>query len=522
MPPLTKIKIRQVFRYPDPPEQTAEFLDGYRNFFNLTALPGARRLIMNRGIDGPAPIVAPDGPRRPVILIRSNPLQAGTVKTPWQDAFDLDSGHLLYYGDHKADSADLPENTRGNAALLAAFEAHRAESESLRSSAVPLLIFRSVARNGQLKGYLEFCGVGLIEQVTLVEQRHPDTGRSFHNFAYDIALIDLSPENDEFDWRWINARRDNRLAIDETKDLAPTSWRSWIRTGNSWITSLQRQPNAAQRRKNGGATDSFRSPDWTRDELVLTCALVYRNGWREVKKTDQRAVELSELLQLLPIHPKETRGPDFRNLNSVQRKTADLATAHPDYPGRTTKGGRLAKQVVDDFIARPHEMLSAADHIISTLISTDPDLLRAIATPDTDEEQITAVEGRILERVHRFRERNPRLRQEKINSVLRASGALACEVCGFDFAQRFGKHGEGYIEVHHVIPLHETGISGTKLTDLALLCANCHRMSHRRLEGSGSWPSPRELQAMIHADSSPLLGTVRRIRSHATPNIPQP
>lgn len=496
MSPSTVIRLGEVVRYPDPPDQTAERLDGYRNFFNLTDVPGAARLIMNRGIDNPAWVAAAEGRRRPVILIRSNPLRAGTSKTPWEDAFDLDGRRLQYYGDHRAGSEGPPESTRGNAALLAASEEHRAKDQASRASAVPLLIFRSVERNGQTKGYLEFCGLGIICQATLTDQRHPETGASFRNFVYDIALLDLAPEGNEFDWTWINVRRDPRSTIDETNDVAPASWRSWIDTGETDSVDRRYWPGAMTGSDQAAA--SVRSPDWTRDELLLACAAVRRNEWREIKKYDKRALELSELLQRMPIHPQETRGPDFRNPNSVQRKTADLATARPGYDGAMTRGGRLTQQVAKEFVERPDEMLSAADRIRSALTSTDPALLQAIETPDSDEEEEhTAIEGRVLERLHRFRERDRRLRQAKIDSVLRTGGALACQVCGFDFARRFGTHGNGYIEVHHVVPLHETGTSETRLADLALLCANCHRMSHRRLRRSGTWPSPEELQDLI-------------------------
>jgi 5-methylcytosine-specific restriction protein A len=54
-------------------------------------------------------------------------------------------------------------------------------------------------------------------------------------------------------------------------------------------------------------------------------------------------------------------------------------------------------------------------------------------------------------------------------------------VCGFDFKAVYGDIGEGYIEVHHTMPFHAM-VAGTKikLADLALLCANCHRMAHRQ------------------------------------------
>ncbi|RZK29449.1 MAG: HNH endonuclease, partial [Hymenobacter sp.] len=62
-----------------------------------------------------------------------------------------------------------------------------------------------------------------------------------------------------------------------------------------------------------------------------------------------------------------------------------------------------------------------------------------------------------------------------------AAGSMACEVCGFDFEAAYGELGAGYIEVHHTKPVHTLAPgTKTKLADLALLCANCHRMAHRR------------------------------------------
>ena len=57
---------------------------------------------------------------------------------------------------------------------------------------------------------------------------------------------------------------------------------------------------------------------------------------------------------------------------------------------------------------------------------------------------------------------------------------LECEVCGFDFKEKYGELGEGFAECHHTIPVSKLKKQQrTKLTDLAILCANCHRMIHR-------------------------------------------
>ncbi|MCP9491884.1 MAG: HNH endonuclease, partial [Solirubrobacteraceae bacterium MAG38_C4-C5] len=58
----------------------------------------------------------------------------------------------------------------------------------------------------------------------------------------------------------------------------------------------------------------------------------------------------------------------------------------------------------------------------------------------------------------------------------------------FDFFRRYGDCGRGFAECHHVRPLNEGGRE-TLIEDLAVVCANCHRMIHR----SGV---PLELEAL--------------------------
>jgi 5-methylcytosine-specific restriction enzyme A len=96
-------------------------------------------------------------------------------------------------------------------------------------------------------------------------------------------------------------------------------------------------------------------------------------------------------------------------------------------------------------------------------------------------------------RWHRRAERNPRLARD----AKRYHGTT-CTVCGFDFAKRYGPHGDGYIEAHHLTPLAELTRRPGKIvldpkTDFTVVCANCHRMLHR---GSPS-PSVAELRNSI-------------------------
>lgn len=74
-------------------------------------------------------------------------------------------------------------------------------------------------------------------------------------------------------------------------------------------------------------------------------------------------------------------------------------------------------------------------------------------------------------------ERNPVARA----ICIKAYGAV-CSVCGFDFAQKYGELGKGFIQVHHLQPRAEIG-KNTKLNpirDLRPVCPNCHAMLHQR------------------------------------------
>jgi len=114
---------------------------------------------------------------------------------------------------------------------------------------------------------------------------------------------------------------------------------------------------------------------------------------------------------------------------------------------------------------------------------------------ENDEDDVAdAPEGQLLTRVHRVRERNRKLVERKKKAALDSSGELQCEACTFNFSTVYGERGDGFIECHHTVPLHEpkTG-TRTRLTDLALVCSNCHRMLHRR----SPWLTMEQLRALL-------------------------
>ena len=99
--------------------------------------------------------------------------------------------------------------------------------------------------------------------------------------------------------------------------------------------------------------------------------------------------------------------------------------------------------------------------------------------PDVDQSK-SILEGNPRLVAHLRRERNSEIVKQKKAAVLKATGKLCCEVCGFDFKEIYGDIGDGFCEVHHIHPLHKAdGNVKTELSDLAIICSNCHRIIHR-------------------------------------------
>lgn len=97
---------------------------------------------------------------------------------------------------------------------------------------------------------------------------------------------------------------------------------------------------------------------------------------------------------------------------------------------------------------------------------------------DVDEDMIPEPEGRRRIELHVRYERSPQNRR----LAIRTHGTV-CKGCDFDFDEVYGRDLAGsYVEIHHIKPLSEYEGEVNPATDLVPLCANCHRMVHRRKE----------------------------------------
>ena len=98
--------------------------------------------------------------------------------------------------------------------------------------------------------------------------------------------------------------------------------------------------------------------------------------------------------------------------------------------------------------------------------------LRSKTDPDPDEAYYLEGERYLKEVSHITRNRGLVLEA-------RAHHGCTCQACGFDFERFYGQFGKGFIEVHHLVPISNRALATSiKVSDVAVLCSNCHRMVH--------------------------------------------
>ncbi|WP_259754019.1 HNH endonuclease [Pseudomonas sp. GCEP-101] len=246
------------------------------------------------------------------------------------------------------------------------------------------------------------------------------------------------------------------------------------------------------------SSSSQANPSWSRDELILALDLYLRHRKSLPSKHHAEVKDLSQFLGKMGLAFGVGSSASFRNPNGVAMKLGNFRRWDPAFTkdGKTGlwKGNQDEGVVWNEFASSP-EKLAAVVRGIRSVVDMDDQLDHPLQGADEPEIH-EAVEGKVLTRLHRVRERSRKLVERKKKQALAKHGKLACEACEFDFQKQYGKAGTGIIDVHHVRPLHSLQPGEkTHLDDLALLCANCHRIVH----ATRHWLSLEELKATLEA-----------------------
>lgn len=246
------------------------------------------------------------------------------------------------------------------------------------------------------------------------------------------------------------------------------------------------------------------NPDWVRDELILVLDFYLAHRTKIPDKRSEEIHRLSQVLNQLGLRlfPPSERRDTFRNVNGTYMKLMNFRRLDPIFTASGKKGlsagAKADEEVWREFGQDGNRCHEVAVAIIASL--EEPDDPAPGSNEWLDEGEDEAPEGRLLARKHTYRERNRKLVHRKKQRVLRDRGKLECEVCAFNFVLAYGAHGDGFIECHHTKPVATLRANDkTHLKDLALLCANCHRMIHR----GKKWLQINELRELI-ARSIPI------------------
>jgi predicted HNH restriction endonuclease len=124
-----------------------------------------------------------------------------------------------------------------------------------------------------------------------------------------------------------------------------------------------------------------------------------------------------------------------------------------------------------------------AEHFGMTNAGSATNLIKFESLPETDlEQEISGKEGRMLTRVHAYKERDRKFAaMAKKHYKTKNGGKLWCVACDLKPEILYDDKGERCIEAHHKIPIEELQPDSiTRVDDMAMVCASCHRVIHSR------------------------------------------
>ncbi|MBB4401991.1 MULTISPECIES: HNH endonuclease [Rhizobium/Agrobacterium group] len=222
-------------------------------------------------------------------------------------------------------------------------------------------------------------------------------------------------------------------------------------------------------------TKGHGNPNWTRDETILALDLFLQLDGNVPSPKSKDIRQLSEVLRSLPCHSEAAKQTTFRNPDGVGFKLMNIRQV------ATGKGlgnvSNMDRQIWSEYGDRADDVHRIATAIKAGIIIAGSEQLPAV--------ELELPEGRLLTALHMRRERNPKVRKLLLDD--RRSSGLRCEVCDHFRPDLELSMQEAMFEAHHLVPLAEAGERKTKLADLALLCACCHRLIHRAMTIRSCW-----------------------------------
>lgn len=227
----------------------------------------------------------------------------------------------------------------------------------------------------------------------------------------------------------------------------------------------------------------MKNPKWHRDEIILALELYFRTEPGHIHARNPEIIELSEILNKLPIYEIQPDTEKFRNANGVGLKLSNFLAIDPNYQGKGMESfSKLDYEIFMEFVNDKERLIKLSKRIKKAVLNEELNFKLYKIEDEEDDEIPSVKEGLVIYKLHKYRERDPNINRKKKEKYYKEHGKLECEICGFDFHKVYGEIGIGFIECHHKKPLSDVESEViTSIDDLALVCSNCHRMLHREM-----------------------------------------
>jgi len=232
------------------------------------------------------------------------------------------------------------------------------------------------------------------------------------------------------------------------------------------------------------------NPKWTREETALALELYLKREQKIPSSNDSEVILLSAYLRNMELHKDAHKNASFRNPDGVGFKIANLSAV------ATGKGlkhtAQMDQQVWEEFGFNYSALKEYCD-----LIRSGVHTLKSAPYAEPFEDDYEFSEGRVLTRLHKTRERNRGLRNKLIEK-LKNTYKCHCEICKTEPKEALGDQAMSMFECHHIIPISEVYRAKTKISDLSLLCANCHRLLHALISKEKRWLKISEAAELLN------------------------
>lgn len=197
----------------------------------------------------------------------------------------------------------------------------------------------------------------------------------------------------------------------------------------------------------------------------------------------------------------------FAHLAEDEKNLPAMEKEHPALAAAINAHLALVREQVNDAGIR-EKASEVVDLQADTFGATNlapPSLIAKLPPAPFEDEVYAGKEGRILTRLHSYKERDRTLASKAKELFKQEHGRLFCECCGYEPEETYGMRGVDRIDAHHKVPVEELMEDSTTTTgDLAMVCPNCHDVIHAKRP----WISVEKLREELIARGK-YMGSVK-------------